>query len=282
MGKIKLGMALSGGGARGLAYIGAFKVLERENIRPSFISGTSMGSIMGAAYATGISASELESFTLEATRRRNMVRMVHLTQPSKGLIDIEKLKILLTRLIPESMEFSQLKIPLSVCATDLLSGKSVTLREGKVLPAVLASSAYPGVFRAVEIGSMRMVDGGLLNNLPINLAYQLGAEKVIAFDVQTKVQNSYPWHMSKEKAPWSLSIPESFSELMWSVSIMSDRINDINMQTYPSDLYVLLPVDKEITSFTGFTRAEEIIRIGEETTEIYLPKIKALLGISNG
>jgi NTE family protein len=279
MGKIKIGIALSGGGARGLAYIGAFKVLERENICPSFISGTSMGSIMGAAYATGISASELESFTLEATRRRNMVRMVHLTQPSKGLIDVEKLKILLTRLIPESMEFSQLKIPLSVCATDLISGKSVTLREGKVLPAVLASSAYPGVFRAVEIGSMRMVDGGLLNNLPINLAYQLGAEKVIAFDVQTKVQNSYPWHGPKEKASWSLSIPESFSELMWSVSIMSDRINDINMQTYPSDLYVLLPVDKEITSFTGFTRAEEIIRIGEETTEIYLPKIKTLLGI---
>jgi NTE family protein len=281
MGKIKLGIALSGGGARGLAYVGALKVLERENIRPSFISGTSMGSIMGAAYATGISASELESFTLEATRPRNMMRMVHLAQPSKGLIDVEKLRILLANMIPESMEFSQLKIPLSVCATDLLTGKAVTLREGKVLPAVLASSAFPGVFRAVEVGSLRLVDGGLLNNLPINLAYQLGAEKVIAFDVQTKTQNSTPWRESKDKTPWSFSKPDNFTELMSSVVIMSDRINEIKMQSYPSDLYILLPVDKEITSFSGFTRAEEIIQVGEETTELYLPKIKSLLGLTN-
>ena len=148
------------------------------NIVPDIISGTSMGAIIGAAYACGMKIDQLEKTAIELTRMRNLIQIVHLRQPIKGLIDPEKLKKMLTSIIPEDISFEQLKIPLAVCATDLNSGKAVGLHQGNLLTAVMASCALPGVFPPVCIGDNYLVDGGVLNNLPVDLAYRLGSELV--------------------------------------------------------------------------------------------------------
>lgn len=277
MTKYKLGLALAGGGARGLAHIGLLKVLERERIRPAYISGTSMGAIVAAAYATGMDVGMLEKAAIDITRTRNMIRMVHLAKPSRGLIDIDKLRSFLATLIPEYLEFDQLKIPLAVCATDLISGKAITLKEGKILPAILASSSVPGVFKPVEIGPYRLVDGGVLNNMPVDLAFQLGASKVLAVDVQQNVHNTAARLAEYNKPVGPLPLPDYFYEIARSEIIMASRITDINLQNYPPDLLIDMPVSEDVTALTGYNKAEEIIRVGEQTTEAHLDQIKALL-----
>ncbi len=278
MKKAKFGLVLSGGGARGLAHIGFIKVLERENIRPAYLAGTSMGAILGALYASGMDIEKIEMFALESTRTRNMVKMVHLKQPFRGLVDTDKLKQLLMTVIPEHLEFEQLKIPLSICATDLITGRAVALRNGKVLESVLASCALPGVFPSVSIGSMRLVDGGVLNNMPVDQAYQLGAEKVVALDVQARPVRNSVWKDEEIKPRIPLPMPVYFYDMLRSEVIMARTITDHNLQIYPPDIYVDLPIKNDITVLSGYNRAEEVIRVGEVTGEKYLDRIRALLG----
>jgi len=275
--KKKLGLALGGGGARGLAHIGILKVMERINIVPDIISGTSMGGIIGAAYACGMELDQLEKTTIELTRMRNLIQIVHLRQPIKGLIDPVKLKKMLASIIPEDISFEQLKIPLAVCATDLNSGKAVGLHQGNLLTAVMASCALPGVFPPVCIGDNYLVDGGVLNNLPVDLAYRLGSELVVAVDVQQRMEHHSFWQYEplKPKLPQPLS--ESFYDMMRSETIMSARITEINLQTFPPDLYIEVPVSKEISTLSGYHRADEIIRVGEKAAEKYLEAIQDLI-----
>ena len=114
--------------------------------------------------------------------------------------------------------------------------------------------------------------------MPVDLAFQLGAEKVIAVDVQERPQSNYISPSEKTKSLLSLPLPNYFYELLRSEVIMTSRLTEINLQIYPPDLLIEMPITSEITAISGYNRAEEIIRLGEETTEKYLPKIKALFG----
>ena len=192
--KYKLGLALSGGGARGLAHIGFLKVLEREHIPVDYLSGTSMGSIIGAAYARGMELSQMEEEVLNSTTTRSMMRLVSLSPPTRGFLEVNKVRSVLSRFIPEALTFDELNIPLAVCATDLIHSEAVSLYKGEVLPAVMASCAVPGIFPAVNYPPYRLVDGGVLNNLPVDLVKGLGAEKIIAIDVQA---NPLVHHMGR-------------------------------------------------------------------------------------
>ncbi len=276
-GQKKFGLALSGGGARGFAHIGLLKVLDREKIRPSYLSGTSMGAVIAAAYAAGMSGKEIEAEAMKFSSTRNLVRMVHLTPPFKGLINQSKMVQYLSDMIPSGLQFDELDIPLAICATDLLQSHPVALTEGQVLPAVLASSSIPGVFPPVEMPPYRLVDGGVLNNLPVDLVYQLGAEKVVAVDVQIDPRKNTPWQESHREQKWSMPVSENIMDLLWSETIMSARITALNLTTYPPDVYIRMPIDKEITVLMGFPHARQIIDIGEETAEQYLPIIKQVL-----
>jgi NTE family protein len=276
--KLKLGLALSGGGARGFAHIGLLKVLDREKINPSFLSGTSMGAIIAAAYASGMTGIEIEREALKFSKTSNLVKVVHLTPPYRGLINQAKVKEYLTHLIPSGVNFSELKIPLAVCATDLTLSRAVSITNGSVLTAVLASASIPGVFPPVEVASQRLVDGGVVNNMPVDLAYQIGAEKVIAVDVQLDPRTNSPWQASENKQHWPLPVPEYFMDLVWSEVVMSSRITEINLAAYPPDLYLRMPLDKEVNVLLSFPRAQEIIDIGEMATEAYLPRIRELIG----
>jgi len=277
--KYKLGLALSGGGARGLAHLGFLKVLEREKIKVDFISGTSMGSIIAAAYARGMDLSEMEDEILQATTTRNMMRLVNVAPPTRGFLEVNKVRALLTRFIPETLTFADLNIPLAVCATDLIHATSITLDQGEVLSAVMASCAVPGIFPSVDFPPYTLIDGGVLNNLPVDLVKKLGAKKTIAIDVQLNPFETTPWDELPVTTRLPLHIPTTFKDVLWSAMMMSARITQVQMQITPPDLYICPKIAREITMFMGFQKAAEIIAVGESCAEENLPGIRKILGI---
>jgi NTE family protein len=275
--KFKLGLALGGGGARGLAHVGFLKVLERENIKVDFLSGTSMGSIIAAAYARGMELSEIEKEVLLSTSTRNMMRLVNLTPPTRGFLEVNKVRTMLTRFIPESLTFDDLHIPLAVCATDLIRSVAVTLDKGEVLPAVMASCSVPGIFPAVNYPPYRLVDGGVLNNLPVDLVKKLGAEKIIAIDVQFNPFDATPNEELPATSFLPLHIPTTLKDLLWSSMIMTARVTQVQLEILPPDLYIRPNIAQNITLFMGFQKAAEVIAEGEKAAEENLPQIRKIL-----
>ena len=180
--KPRLGVALGGGGARGLAHIGVLRVLEREGISVDYLAGTSMGGVMAAGYASGMSSYDLERETLAATRNNNMVRMVDPGLLQGGLIRGKKTLAFFKQIFGEKT-FAELPKKLAVVAVDLKSHQEVILQEGSVALALRATTSIPGIFEPFEINGQRLVDGGLLNNLPVDVVRNMGAEVVIAVDI---------------------------------------------------------------------------------------------------
>lgn len=208
----KIGLVLSGGGARGLAHIGVLHVLEEEGIRPDVITGTSMGAIIGALYASGYRAAEIEqiardmnwldTFTdasprhhqpytlrqLEAglsTDLRLSVTREGISFP-RGAIQGQKLGLVLDHLFIRDgrpLTFEQLPISFAAVAADLETGEAVVLDRGEVATAVRASMSIPGALEPVELDGRMLVDGGIVDNMPVSLAREMGADRIIAVDV---------------------------------------------------------------------------------------------------
>ncbi len=208
---LKIGLVLSGGGAKGLAHIGALKVMEEAGIKIDYIGGTSMGAIVGALYAAGYSATELDSI-FRTTDFTNLIEDNH-PRSAKTFYEKEdseryaitlpfnKFKIsvppafsggqnvynkLVTLLYPVKniKEFDKLPIPFLCLATDVETGEEVVLSNGYLPQAVMASGALPSLFEPVKIGDRLLVDGGVVNNYPIEKVKEMGADVIIGVDVQ--------------------------------------------------------------------------------------------------
>ena len=177
----KLGLALGAGGARGVAHIGFLKALEEADIRPSFISGSSMGSIVGACCAKGMSADEMHE-VIQKLKATDIVDIGILPLSKLGLMKWTKVRRLMSSFL-ENCEFSDLKIPFSCVAVDIITGTLQVFSEGDVLDAILASSSMPTVFRPVEKDGMLLVDGGVLCRVPVRQVKKMGADVVVAVDV---------------------------------------------------------------------------------------------------
>ncbi len=177
-----VGLALSGGGARGLAHIGVLRALEREGIPVDYLAGTSMGGVIAAGYAAGMSSADLERESLAITQKRHMVHLADPGLPNGGLIQGERVLAFFKKEFGDKT-FAELNLPLAVVAVDLNSHQEVVLREGPVALALRATTSLPGLFKPVEINGMRLVDGGVLNNLPVDGVSQMGAEVLIAVDI---------------------------------------------------------------------------------------------------
>ncbi|MEI9921618.1 MAG: patatin-like phospholipase family protein [Bacteroidota bacterium] len=158
---MKIGLVLSGGGARGIAHIGVIKALEEMNIRPDVISGTSAGSIVGTLYAGGMKPEEI----FEVVSHLSIFRSVKIAWAWSGLLKMEGLQALLTKHIPANT-FESLKIPLTVAATEIRLGEIQYFSSGELAQAVISSCSIPGVFDPVHFKDHLYVDGGLLDNLP--------------------------------------------------------------------------------------------------------------------
>lgn len=177
----KLGLALGAGGSRGVAHIGVLRALEEEGIEPSFIAGCSMGSVVGACYSKGMTCDKM----LEAVLKLKTSKLIDPTAlpiSKLGLFKGNKMYDLLLSNIGE-VTFEDLEIPFCCVASDMLSGRVVTLSEGNVTKAVRASSSMPAIFRPVRLDGKLLIDGGVLCRVPTQQAWEMGADAVLAVDV---------------------------------------------------------------------------------------------------
>lgn len=176
--KPKVGLALGSGGARGIAHVGVLDVFEKENIPIDYIAGSSMGSLVGALFALGHSATDLEELASLFKRKY----FVDFTVPKMGLINGKRIEELIY-MLTQGKNIEDLEIPLSIVTTDLQKGRSVILDSGSISKAVRASISIPGIFVPVQYDGKILVDGGIVDRVPIQAVRNMGADIVIAVDV---------------------------------------------------------------------------------------------------
>lgn len=181
----KLGLALSGGGAKGFAHLGVFKLLEECGLKPDVIVGTSVGALMGTLFADGYSADELK----ELFTGREFSEFAQLQIPKSGLFDSKRFRYFLKRHL-RAKTFEELKIPMIVVATDLDNGESHEFKSGPIVDAVTASCSIPIIFSPVVINGVHYVDGGLFHNFPVSIIRDM-CERVIGVNVSPLVPQKY-------------------------------------------------------------------------------------------
>jgi NTE family protein len=182
-----IALVLGGGGSRGIAHIGVLEVLRRENIPVDGIVGTSMGAIVGALFAAGVSPGDI-AHNIAELQGSNLFSMNIFSARARQR-DIEE------RLSQElaGKTFDDLTIPLTVMAVDMLSGQEIAISEGELIPAILGSCAVPAVFPPVEINDWQLADGGVIDSLATHQAYRLGADRILAVDVYPPLEQDNPW-----------------------------------------------------------------------------------------
>lgn len=179
--KIKIGLALGGGGARGIGHIGVLKALEELGIKPDLIAGTSAGSIVGSFYAGGYSVEQMEA--IAKNLRVKDVRDSKLIWKPSSSENIEQL--VEKSFNKEHVEYEDLKIPFTAVCVDIKTGKELHFSEGDLAKTVSGSCSVPGVFKPVKYLDYHLVDGGILNNVPADVVHGMGADVVIAIDVNS-------------------------------------------------------------------------------------------------
>jgi len=272
----KIGLALSGGGARGFAHIGILKALQNAGIHIDCISGTSMGGLIAAAFACGIPLETIEQKALQLSHMRELVKLVDVSRQRRGLLEGSRVRDFLVDLFLDR-SFETLKIPLAMPAVDLVRAQEVVFTSGMVLPAVLATSAVPALFQPIELNGQRLVDGGVLNNLPVDLARRLGADRIIAVDVQFDPAAEKPWQDQPPGDRFPFPAPSFFLDFYRAELIMIAEITRMRLNACPPDLLLRPSIPTSITMFLGFTRIPEIIAAGEHCAIEAMPSIIRLL-----
>lgn len=264
------GLALGGGGAKGYAHIGVMRVLEREGFPPSFVAGTSMGSIMAAVFAAGHTADEVQQLLAQLS----FWRLLDLN-PLSDMLNYSELVRFLEPHIPRQIE--DFPIPLGITATDLITGAEVYFRQGDVFQAIRASIAYPGVISPIWLGEQLLADGGILNQVPVDLVRFLGAERVIAVDVTPlEVLQEQPHKKTWWEQIFRRGIDANpIQNVYRAVEIMQIRLAEVKLAVSRPDL-VLRPRLEGIGLF-GFQQLEQAIQDGEAAALGKLEEIRVLL-----
>lgn len=257
----RIGLALSGGGARGLAHIGAIRALERAGVPVHYLAGTSMGGVIAAGYAAGMTAADLEHEARNFTRPRQLLSLMDAGFPDNGLLRGKRLQEYFGARIG-SRSFSDLDRVLALVAVDLNSRQEVVLREGPLDIALRATTAVPGLFAPVETDSYRLVDGGLLNNLPVDTVQKLGAELVIAIDVEADTVDDYTEKYAD--TPWLPGgLARTLATLEESVTLLMARTVEARLRQFPPDVLVRPAIPPGVSLLAGYSRIDELIEVGE-------------------
>jgi NTE family protein len=254
-----IGLALSGGGARGLAHLGVLQVLEEAGVPVDVVAGTSMGGIVACLYAAGIPIRDLIAFSKK-------VGIADLASPDPnwcGLFGHEKTAHLLADLLSrDDIAFEDLDIPAAVVCTDIQTGELVILRQGLIIPAMLATSAFPIIFSPVHHQGRWLVDGGVLNNLPVDVVRRMGAERVVGVnlpaDVDLSLRDEEMWRglslrrlrlLSRRILDWRR--PLTIGEVSASISIQA--IDRTRLMLCPPDLLldIRLPEVRTLSNGNG-------------------------------
>ncbi len=268
--KKKVGLVLSSGAARGLAHVGVLSVLESEGIPIDLVTGTSAGCMVGALYAAGRKTAEIKELLLRQTRG-TLMRLVDIALPKTGLIKGHRVRDFLANVIGGELNFKDLKMPIACVATDIYSGEEIVINEGLVLDAVRASISIPGIFTVVNREGRYLVDGGLVNPLPVDLARKMGADFVIASSVVPDVTERE--HKHGEPKTVVRKEPGVFHVMAQSISIASYSLVQASMKE--ADV-VILP---HVAHFGPgeFHRGAELVREGELAAKKAIPEIKQKL-----
>ncbi len=288
----RIGLVLGGGGARGIAHLSVLKELERLKIPVDCIAGTSMGSLIGGLYASGMATADMEKLLREldwqsalkddiARKDRSFRRKqddLESLAPAKpglrkgglrlpsGIIAGENIQLLLERLIVQSAgirNFDQLPIPYRAVATDINSGEAVVLAQGSLAMAMRASMSIPAVFNAVEIDGRILVDGGLVNQVPIDVVRDMGADIVIAVDVGTPLGK-----ISAESS--ALSIADQLMGMM-TVGNTRKQLDTLTKR----DILIQPVLGSEVTT-ASFEKAAVALAIGDEAARAASPALARL------
>jgi NTE family protein len=249
----RIGLAFGGGFARGLAHIGVLKVFEEEELPIDFIAGTSVGSVIGACYCSGISAKELEEIAA-IIRFKDIGRY---TLSRFGFVSNDRMAGMLNKIL-KVKTFEELRLPLAIAATDFVTGEPVTFREGGLVDAVRASCAYPGMFLPVKVNGRLLVDGLLSHVVPAPPLKEMGADKVLAVSLSAHWcnANSGPRHV--------------FDVIGQCFSIAADKMSG----AWKHDSDIIIEPDIACFGYDDFARASDLVKVGEKATREVLPQIK--------
>src|SRR5271155_5028066 len=250
-----LGLALGGGFARGFAHLGVLQVLEQNHIPISYMAGTSVGSILGAAYASGAPLARIIA-TCRTLRFRDIARW---RVSRLGLASNHRLADLIEQVF-ESRNFEDLRIPMAVVATDLANGEPVVFTHGNLSEAIRASCAFPGLFEPVKIGTRCLADGGLVAQVPTAAARELGAELVVG--VSVGLDDGH------------LGAPSNIFQVVCR-AVSAAQKHQLEIWERHADL-VLRP-DVQSLAWDDFDRADEAIEAGAAAARRALPRILKLL-----
>ncbi len=282
----RIGVALGSGAARGWAHIGVLRALEEAGIPVRYVAGTSIGSVVGAAYVTG----RLDTMDEVARSMQlpQLISLIDLTLPRSGLMDGDRIVQLMRQRLPVT-NIENLSIPFCAVAADLMSGQEIHIRTGPLIDAVRASLSIPGVFTPADWFGRRLIDGGVVSPVPVQAVRQMGAEYVIAVDLNYAL---YRGRLGKQTSPARLrpaiplsvyrtikklpiaarlrrqqtrrrtfsSDPSLLDVLMTSVNILEARVTASSFAIDPPDL-VIRPELQDV-SFLDFHKADEMIAIG--------------------
>jgi NTE family protein len=249
----KIGIALSGGGTRGVVHIGVLQALEENGIFPSIVSGTSAGSIVGAMYAHGYTPAEILAIASE----RSLIWMFSLRLPNKGFVRHTFLRKMLLRYLPEKT-FEELKKPLYVAIANLNSGKPEVKSAGSLHDVIIASSSIPVLYEPIQIGDNWYADGGLLMNLPVSPIREI-ADYIIAVNlIPRKVLRSDEVNTIAGVAARTFNLA---------------AINTIEPELKYCDLIIEPEAIYQYSRF-NFTKIKEMYEIGYQEALKMMPKIK--------
>ena len=262
--KLKIGLALGGGGARGCAHIGVIKALKEAGIEIHCIAGTSIGSVVGAIYSAG----DLDAFEdfLINLKKKDVLMQLDPVIPKMGFLEGQKVSKLLQKFIPKPV-FGSCKIPFQAVATDLFLGTQKNFSEGNLIDAIRASISIPGIFTPFKKGTHYYVDGGVLNPVPVDVAKSMGADIVIAVDLNHafKGENRIKKIKEEPNSWFSSNEPNILDVLECSVFMMQNQISQKNLLIYPAE--ILIQPELESASLFDFHKAKRLIEIGYKTTK---------------
>lgn len=294
-GRLRIGIALGSGASRGWSHVGVLKALVGAGIEPDVVCGTSVGAMVGAAWLAG-NLDKLERWVLDSTQL-DLIKFFGIQSSGAGFVDTDRLRAFLDEnVVAEDLRIDDLPRPFAAIATDVTSGREVWLTEGNALTAVQASMALPGLFPAVRDSERWLVDGGLVNPVPVSVCHALGADFVIAVNLNADIVGKREGRRTEEttesKSGWLHQLkqlawrdsgdssgsgrhasPGTFDVVANSINIFQDRITRSRLAGDPPDV-VITPKLAHI-GLLDFHRAGEAIREGEERTSRVLEEIKA-------
>jgi len=253
----RVGLVLSGGAMRGAAHLGVLQVFEEAGIRPDLVVGVSAGAVVGGLYCAGLSPCDLQKVAGEL----NWNRLGRLVRPRLGFFDIGRLEQVIDELTG-GVTFEQLKIPFAAVAVDIISGELVVFRQGPLARAIRASCSVPGIFNPLEDGDRLLIDGGALNNLPVGVARDMGADYVIAVDLLPPPTTPANW-------------PQNILE-MWSLSVYTIMRRTRHVEGQGADIHI--QPDIAHTSYIDFGQTDLLVQKGREAVLTHMAQIKSDLG----